>query len=227
MHIKAVQRRMRKLVSGGLLSFVMLPSVNVGKSAHLFYLTEDCAKSFGVRYSKPRISLKLGHQQENIKTLVDIYSQFKGGDVECEVMPEHILRERYQLKIIPDGVFVLKRNNKHALFLLEICSGTEIISSPAPSYNEDIEKKFLKYVSMFQENETKEYEEWFSCNFTRFRVLFIANNTARLKSISRIISSVDRDGFIWITTMPQLIQSGIKANIWSVPGAGETGKAII
>ena len=225
MHIKASQRRLRKLVESGYLDFVRLASVSAGKSPHLFFLSEQCAKSFDVNFKKPRVSVKLGHQNQNSQILVDIYAAFKGGNIECDIMPEHILRQRF--KIIPDASFMLKRNGKQALFLMELCSGTEIIASP--SYYNDIEKKLISYIGFFQDGDMKEYDELFnsSLKFNRFRLLFVANNVQRQKAISKIISKHDHDGFIWITTMPQLNQSGIRGSIWSVPGANETGKAIV
>ncbi|OPY88342.1 MAG: hypothetical protein A4E71_00553 [Smithella sp. PtaU1.Bin162] len=229
MNIKNCQRRLRKLTARNYIQFIQSPGISAGKSPYLFYLGESGCELMNIEFKKPRLTVKLSHQQKNTDILVKIISDFRDSDILCEVIPEHILREE-QPSIIPDAAFMLQRKSneatkKQALFLVENCEGTEIISSK--SFNQDIEKKFISYVSYFNDGDTLLYDRLFGCSFKRFRVLYIASSLQRQNSISKIISSLDSDGFIWITTIELLEQKGIKAEIWQVPGTGEKERRLL
>ncbi len=229
MNIKNCQRRLRKLTAKGYFEFIQSPGISAGKSPYLFYLSETGCGVMNIEYRKPRLTLKLSHQQRNTDILVKIISEFKDSDFVCEIIPEHVLREE-QPAIIPDGAVMIQRKSsdgvkKQALFLIENCEGTEIIQSK--SFNQDIEKKLVSYVSFFSEGDTSLYDRLFGCAFKRFRLLYIASSEQKKNSISKIISNLDSDGFIWITTIEQFEAKGIKANIWQVPGTGEKERKLL
>ena len=120
---------------------------------------------------------------------------------------------------------MLTKDTKNALFLLENCSGTEIIKSP--TLNQDIETKIIKYVELFKNDETQFYEKYFGCSFKRFRLLFVANNAQRLSSISNIVKDNDSSGFIWLATLNQFMKHGVDGNIWYVPTHDKINLSII
>jgi len=193
MHIKVCQRRLRKLLKQGYLNFISLLSNSCGRSPYLFYLGERGASLLNVDVSKPRISSQLSHQQKNTDLIISIILSFRGTNIQCDVLPEHLIRTSQEEKTtIPDGAVCLRREGKNALFLVENCTGSEIISS---QYNYDISTKLVKYTGMFAEDAIDYYRQYFNSQFSRFRLLFIANSPQRLSSISKIVLQHDSYGF--------------------------------
>jgi len=224
--IKLTQRRLRILCKAGYLQKMPIPSIKPGKSPYLYYLGNHGASLLNAPISKPRFTLQLTHQQKNTDLMIEIILSFISTNVQCDVLSEHLIRiSKEGNTLIPDGSFVLTKNNKHALFFLENCSGTEIIKSP--SLNKDIESKIINYVEMFKDNDIQFYEDCFSCSFNRFRMLFIANNAQRLSAISNIVKDNDSSGFIWLTTLNQFMKHGVDGNIWYVPVHGKVNLSII
>ena len=224
--LKLTQRRLRILCKAGYLQKVPIPSIKPGKSPYLYYLGNESASLLNVPVSKPRFTLQLTHQQKNTDIMIEIILSFKSANIQCEVLPEHLIRiSKEENILIPDGSFVLIKKNKHALFFLENCSGTEIIKSP--SLNKDIEAKIINYVEMFKNNNIQFYETYFGCSFNRFRMLFIANNAQRLSAISNIVKDNDSSGFIWLTTLSQFMKHGVDGNIWYVPVHDKINLSII
>ncbi len=226
MNIKVCQRRLRKLVKADYLRAMSLPVLTQGRSPSLFYPGKAAESILKVPYSKPRLSPKLTHQQNNTEILVKIMDGLKDTDIRCEIMPEHVIRtfsEKYD--VIPDGAIMLERMGKRALFLFENCEGTESVKS---KLHEDIQHKFARYLETYEADDTNHYEEYFKAKFKRFRLLFIANSKNRMASISKLAAQIDDEyGFIWLTTIEQLVSEGIRGNIWNIPSKGITGKAII
>lgn len=226
MNIKVCQRRLRILYKAGYLQKTLVPSIKPGKSPYLYYLGNESASLLNAPISKPRFTLQLTHQQKNTDIMIEIILSFKSANIQCEVLPEHIIRiTNHNTEIIPDGAFMLTKDTKNALFLLENCSGTEIIKSP--TLNQDIETKIIKYVELFKNDDIQFYENYFGCSFKRFRMLFISNNAQRLSSISNIVKDNDSNGFIWLTTLNQFMKHGVDGKIWYVPAHGEVDVSII
>lgn len=218
-NVKICERRLRKLLKAGCLQYRNMPSINYGRSPYLFYLGEKGAELFNTAVSKPRINLKLSHQQKNTDLMIEIINAFKDSPVKCEILPEHLIRTSGEKEIIPDGAFMLKKENKHALFLLENCSGTEIIKSP--TFNEDIESKIIRYCEMFENNDVGFFKEYFNCDFNRFRLLFVTN---RLVSISQVVREHDNHGFIWLKSLGDFnkdLRSG-----WYISALNKANQAI-
>lgn len=214
LNIKVCQRRLRKIAENDYIRNIPIPSVKTGRCPYLWYLGSRGADFFNVPVSKPRLTISLSHQINNSSILIKILNSLD-SDIRCEIMPEHLIRTAQQ-EIIPDAAFMLKKNEKRALFLLENFSGrTEIIRSHA--LNEDIENKIIRYVELFVNNEVGFYEKYFGCSFNRFRLLFLVANHVRLNSISSIVEEHDDYGFNWISQLKELYQKGILAKIWYVP----------
>lgn len=225
-NIKAVQRRLRILCAGGFLNKMAIPTVASGKPPYLFYLGDTGATFLHVAPSKPKLTLKLSHQQKNSDLLIDVILSFKSLNIQCAIIPEHLIRTTKQQKsIIPDGGFMLKREDKTALFLLENCGGTEILSSPTS--NMDIESKITRYKDVFQNNAIELFSNYFNSDFTRFRVLFLANSVKRLDSVSKLVIKNDDHGFIWLSTLSDFKKKGVCGNIYYIPATNKFEQSII
>ena len=226
MHPKVCQKRLRILVNADYLRSVNIPRINGGRCQKLFYLGDLGASFLGVTSSKPRFTLQLSHQNKNTDLMVNIIASFKSKeDTHCHEISEHMIRSSGQ-QIIPDGVFMLRKNNKTALFCLENDCGTEVVRSPTYSC-EDIENKCLRYLEQFEsDNNMKLYENYFSETFKRFRVLFICNDIRRLKAISNLLTD-ERYHFIWLTTISELYREKIYGDIWHVQSLSKSNLSII
>lgn len=224
LNIKICQRRLRILVKSDYLRRMFIPTTNQGRSPYLYYPGKKSEDMFGLPASKPRINNQLSHQIKNTDLMIYIKKSFEHSDIQCHLLPEHIIRITQQ-KLIPDGAFKLTRNDNSALFLFENCEGTEIINSP--SFHEDIENKIIKYCEVFQNNEVDLYDKFFDQQFTRFRLVFITNTAKRLESISKTIKKHDSFGFIYITTKSSFLKNDIFSPIWSIPAKNEISVSLI
>lgn len=227
MNLKNTQRRLRMLYASGYLQKRIVPSTSPGASFLIYYLGINGASLLCVPISTPRFTRQLSHQQKNTDIMIDIFLSFQeADDIKFRLLPEHIIRTANQHNgIIPDGSFSLMRDEKSALFLIENCSGTEIVRSP--TYNEDIESKICRYVDIFENNTIEFYSNYFECKFNRFRLLYITNSEKRLETISKIVAEHDTHGFILLTTLPKLKKHGVDSSIWFVPATGELNHKIL
>lgn len=228
LHLKVSQRRLRKLLQKDYLRKVSVPTIKSGRSPYLFYLGSKGAELLDSAINKPRLTLSLSHQIKNSDILIRILLDLKDSCFECEVMPEHLIRmANSQAEIIQDGAFVLrdKESGKSCLFFLENCSGTIAVKSP--TYNSDIESRFLSYVEVFTDNDIALFENFFCCSFNRFRLLYITNNAQRLSALYRIISEHDKWGFIWLASLNDINKKGIAGNIWNVAAHNKSNLSIL
>lgn len=226
MHIKICQRRLRKLKRVGYLESRPIPSTKPGKSQNIFYLDFKAASLLNAQAIKPKFTLQLSHQQNNTNLMIEIIHSFNESEIKCEIVPEHYMRTaNHGAEIIPDGSFMLEKDEKKALFLLENCSGTEIIKSP--TLNNDIETKIIKFADLFESNNLEFYEKYFGNSLNRFRLLYITNSKARLSAISSLVIEHDKHGFIWLTTLPEFLKKGILGNIWQSPSLRKNNLSII
>jgi len=225
MHLKICQKRLRKLTKADYLRRVNIPRISGGRCQNLFYLGNLGASVLRVTPSKPRFTLQLSHQNKNTDLMVEIITSFKSKeDTQCQVLPEHLIRASGQ-RLIPDGVFEVRKNNKTALFCLENDCGTEVVRSPTYS-SDDIENKCLRYLEQFETNSIKLYERYFAETFNRFRVLFICNDVRRLDAISNLLTD-EKFHFIWLTTISEFSKKTICGNIWYVPSLNKSNLSII
>jgi len=223
LNIKIAQRRLRIIKNEDYVRKMSIPTKE-GKSPYLFYPGKKAENIFQITSSKPRLTTQLTHQQKNTDILIKIKKSFKNTDIECNLLPEHIIRTAKQ-QLIPDGAVKLTRNNQSALFFVENCSGTETIKSP--KYNEDIENKIIQYTTKFQDNQIDIYNQLLEYNFLRFKLLYITNSTRRLDSISEIIKKHDQHGFIYITTIKAFYKNNIFSPIWTIPATNNPSASII
>jgi hypothetical protein len=168
-----------------------------------------------------RITLTLACQNSPIKLLGFIPEYFgektKGGYVQKYIRDRvcDITNEVIQHSHTPDGVFALQKDEKPALFFLEIDRGTEKVTDP----NEGLLKGILFYLNYWQEGRYKRYEENFKATFSAFRLLLITTSGERIRNIRTAVTdlafpndSVKR--FFWITTHGRLQRDGVFNKIW-------------
>lgn len=211
LNLKFAQKKLRIFCQEKYLNKIKIPTTKVGKSPNLFYPGKKTEAMFCVQSVHPRLNSKTSHALKNIDLLIQIKIACQKADIECALLPEHIMRVA-GLEVIPDGAFMLQKNNKAALFLCENDSGSEILKSQS-FCNEDIENKIFRYEEMFNENQVDFFNQFFSQQFNRFRVLMITSNFIRLIHISSLLQD-DKYNFIWLTTLQKFYKKGVLGNIW-------------
>jgi len=137
---------------------------------------------------------------------------------EMPLIHDKILIEGSNNKFIgftPDGVFSIndKIQKKSLLFFLEVDMGTESLASPKRN-NQDIRQKIINYQIYFRSNKYKRYEDIWKCHFNGFRLLFLTNNTARMKTLCQLIQEIPPSNFIWITEQRKMFSQGLADTIW-------------
>ena len=120
----------------------------------------------------------------------------------------------------PDAVFALEKNQKQALFFLEIDRGTETISNPAKG----IGKMIRFYEGYAQEEKYRGYAEDFHCEpFSNFRLLIVTTSARRVENIRAALgtNAPQLYRFFWLTTYDQVNEETIFDRIWSPLDAGD------
>ncbi len=226
MHLKVLQRRLRKLRQADYIRCIQLPNFGLGRGEYLWYLSGQGADFIGARFSKPRLTMHQTHQIDSNSLLIDVLKSFDDGEMACSALPEHFMRQA-SLAAIPDGSFLISAGGNSALFLLENDSGSEILSSL--SLHDDMELKVITYSRMFEENEVGFFQRHFckAGSLNRFRLLIVTTDARRLDAIARVAVEHDESGFVWITRRRSLRQNGIKGNIWQIPVTSEHGRCIV
>ncbi|MCH8919738.1 MAG: replication-relaxation family protein, partial [Chloroflexi bacterium] len=110
----------------------------------------------------------------------------KGGtvkyirDLVCDIKDPETL-----INYTPDGVFALEKNDRTALFFLEIDRGTEVLSNPEKGFS----KAINFYYNYFISKKFQRYQEDFKCEpFRGFRVLFVTTTEVRLENMREALS---------------------------------------
>ncbi len=116
----------------------------------------------------------------------------------------------------PDAVFALQRDDKPALFFLEIDRGTEVLTNPY--------KGFLKmsryYINYAKERKFKSYEQEFNCSQLHlFRLLIITTSEQRLNNMRQAAtrhhsSSANVLRYFWLTTFDKVSVETMWYDIW-------------
>ncbi len=168
-----------------------------------------------------RIALKIACEESQLSLLgfiPDYYGEKtkKGGitkyikDVICDIETEG-----GEISHTPDGVFALEKNNKVALFFLEIDRGTEVVSK----VDKGVLKSIRFYLSYLLNGKYQRYAKDFNVkSFKGFRSLYVTTSDARLQNIRQATDSLNISNkakrFHWITTFDTLKQSGVLNSIW-------------
>jgi hypothetical protein len=132
----------------------------------------------------------------------------------------------------PDAVIALTRPQckKGLLFFLEIDGGTEPLTcSKMGKSDHSISKKLVVYRNYLIKRGYNRYAKpvFFGNSFHGFRLLFIAPNHARLKSICRLIRSTAPLGFVWCADWESIQNKGFWQTEWMVEGFMENRRKLL
>lgn len=120
-----------------------------------------------------------------------------------------------QIKFIPDAAFALHDavQDMTCMFFLEVDCGTETVASPKRDPS-DIRQKIVNYQSYFVSEKYKRYEKIWNADLGGFRVLFLTNSAARLKTLCRLVQEMPPHNFVWLTELSQVFSKGVSSHIW-------------
>jgi hypothetical protein len=117
----------------------------------------------------------------------------------------------------PDGVFALQRNERRALFFLEVDRGTETLADSTHGFlktisfylNFVIGKRYQRYQKDFKAEEP----------FRAFRVLVATSSTKRLENIRRLGGDINfspghAKRFIWLVEIDKINPEDMFSPIW-------------
>lgn len=221
--LKNCQRRLRLLGEADYLSSVSVPNTNPGKPENLYYLGNKGSELLNFPASKPRFTLELSHQQKNTDLMIDTILAFRKTELDCNILPEHLIRIAANQQLIPDGAIMLSKNDSSALFLLENDCSTEPLRSLR---HNDLEAKLATYANIFKNNQVELYNHFFDRIFNRFRLLLITDRSSRFRAISNLITKYDKHGFMLIATLPDFKKHGVDGNIWNLPAENKSQLSI-
>jgi len=121
--------------------------------------------------------------------------------------------------MIPDGVFTItnKEAEKTLLFFLEVDMGTETLAK-MNQISGDVRQKIINYQTLFHGKLYKRYEKIFNAEINGFRLLFLANTPARMKSICDLVQDMPPSNFIWVANQERMFSHGVSAEIWARGG---------
>lgn len=174
--------------------------------------------------------IHLIHMERIISQLsLNFLSSFSPG---LEQKNKPSLKERVKMEsgseefteFIPDGAFSLtcqdSETNKTLLFFLEVDMDTETLVSENRN-PKDIRQKLFNYQALFRSEQYKRYERFFGTKLNGFRLLFLANTSARMAAICRLIQQMPPSDFIWVTDQERMFSHGLSAEIWARGGKND------
>jgi Replication-relaxation len=137
-----------------------------------------------------RITLTLACQNTAI-TLLDFIPEYigektRGGYVKkylCDTVCD-VKSSTQQLSHTPDGAFALEKEDKAALFFVEIDRGDEVVSD----LNKGVLKSMVFYLNYWLAGKHNRYEQDFEREFKTFRALLITNSPKRLQNIREAVT---------------------------------------
>ena len=113
----------------------------------------------------------------------------------------------YPIRHIPDGVFGLRRQDRGALFFLEIDRGTEVVGRP----ERGVSKIIAFYLAYLTSGRFTRYSKDFGMPFDGFRLLLVTTSRRRVASIRERCGNIPfqpekAKRFLW-TTDAEVLQS--------------------
>jgi hypothetical protein len=117
----------------------------------------------------------------------------------------------------PDGVFVLRKADKAALFFLEVDRGTEVIGDPMRGFGKTI--RF--YLNYLVSGGFERYQDDFRVPepFRVFRVLAVTSSPRRLENIRQVAGELAFEPahakrFVWLTTEDVAANGNLLERVW-------------
>jgi hypothetical protein len=137
-------------------------------------------------------------------------SQYIGEQTKQGYVKKYIRDSVKNLSHTPDAVFALEKNNKPALFFVEIDRGTELISDP----ERGLLKAIIFYLNYWTVKGYARYEKDFRCQFETARVLILTTTQTRLQHIREAVTKLDFTPkyvkrFLWVTSEKEAIFSSV------------------
>ena len=176
-----------------------------------------------LRLNDFRIILSQGCERSPAIELVGFIPEYYGEKIDSGGVKKYI-RDfvcdvqdiSHNISHTPDGVFALQKNEKPALFFLEIDRGTEILTNE--------EKGFLKairfYLNYFLDDKYQRYQDDFHCEpFKAFRTLIVTTSEERLAHMRQAVSGLNfvrpqAKRFIWLGTFDQVTAESVFEPMW-------------
>jgi len=115
---------------------------------------------------------------------------------------------------IPDGVcsiYSTKEKNR-LLFFLESDRANESIRGASESGT--LTTKLENYHAYLTSGEYKRYDKYWNCSFSGFRLLFLCDDTSKMKKLARFVAQYPTLDYVWITDTENLVTKGIGERIW-------------
>lgn len=193
-------------------------------SAHAKYITDKTAESIFIDHDL-LVNWFLIHllqiERENqclfTKKLTISSHNLNQGNAENPLIMERFSNDNTSENhsMIPDGVFIItdKETEKTLLFFLEVDMGTETLVNTKLTPN-DVRQKIINYQALFSTGQYKRYEKIFKAKLNGFRLLFLSNNSARLRALCKLAREMPPTDFVWLADQDQMFSNGLSAEIW-------------
>jgi Replication-relaxation len=115
----------------------------------------------------------------------------------------------------PDAVFSLRKDDKPALFFVEIDRGNEVVSDPARG----LLKAIIFYLHYWTSDHWHQYNGYLGGDFKTFRALIITTSKERIQHIREATSNYPfhdalAKRFLWATTEQEATEDWIFEGIW-------------
>lgn len=81
----------------------------------------------------------------------------------------------------------------------------------------DIRTKIINYQQYFQSSGYKRYQDLWDCELNGFRHLFLANTSARLTALCRLLQQMRPSDFVWLTDRDRMFAEGVSADANNLP----------
>jgi hypothetical protein len=193
-------------------------------SAHAKYITDKTAESIFIDHDLlvnwffiHLLQIERENQCLFTKNLTISSHNLNQGNAENPLIMERFSNDNTSENhsMIPDGVFIItnKESEKTLLFFLEVDMGTETLVNTKLTPN-DVRQKIINYQALFSTGQYKRYEKIFKAKLNGFRLLFLSNNSARLRALCKLAREMPPTDFVWLSVHDQMFSNGLSAEIW-------------
>jgi hypothetical protein len=193
-------------------------------SAHAKYITDKTAESIFIDHDLlvnwffiHLLQIERENQCLFTKKLTISSHNLNQGNAENPLIMERFSNDNTSENhsMIPDGVFIItdKETEKTLLFFLEVDMGTETLVNTKLTPN-DVRQKIINYQALFSTGQYKRYEKIFKAKLNGFRLLFLSNNSARLRALCKLAREMPPTDFVWLADQDQMFSNGLSAEIW-------------
>lgn len=235
MHIELCRRRMRKLERAGLVQHARRPTTNTGRPENVYSLNRDGARlvlgdeAEGLsRYARvPSSYFYLEHRLGINDVLIAFVIACRNSTYSCEFLTEDEIRAAvpHRHAVVPDGVISLQnRQDKRSLLYVEYDRGTESLKSRSRTAK-TIKSKLISYADLLA-SRTYLIPHNEAYAYAGFRVLWVAPNEARCRSMQDLASAHHYKTLFWFTTQEN-VKAGILGPIWWTGAGGDALHALV